>query len=283
MTSTEPEALLKLAYWESRTDELARRYHLAHPYPHVVLDDFLAEPVARDCHRVFPGVGQGEWIHYLHFNERKHGLNRPDGLPGPVRELIEALNSAHFLQWLSRLTGIPNLLADPAMEGGGLHQTERGGFLNVHADFTVHPLKPTWKRRVNLLIYLNPEWDENWNGALELWSRDMRRCEQQIFPIFNRAVIFSTDDDSFHGVPDPVRCPEGESRKSIALYYYTDEPEAPRLRPTNYQPRPDDGWKSFFIWADKQLVGAYTRLKRLTGFNDRRVSDLLAKFQRKKP
>jgi len=171
---------------------------------------------------------------------------------------------------LSELTGIEGLIADEGMEGGGLHQSLRGGYLNVHADFTVHPLHPTWRRRVNLLLYLNERWPPEYGGALELWSKDMRRCVSKIEPLGNRAVIFNTESDSFHGHPDPLQCPAGESRKSLALYYFTVE-SRPMVRSTEYRARPGEGWRAVPIYLDKQLLRMYDRTKRSLGLSDARL------------
>ena len=109
------------------------------------------------------------------------------------------------------------------MDGGGLHRSLPGGFLNIHADFSAHHSKPGWRRRVNLLLYLNPEWQPDWGGALELWSKDMQRCVTRIEPKANRILLFTTDADSFHGHPEPLRFPDGQARRSLALYYFTIE------------------------------------------------------------
>jgi 2OG-Fe(II) oxygenase superfamily len=124
-------------------------------------------------------------------------------------------------QYLDALTGIPDLMTDEELEGGGLHQITPGGFLKVHADFNYHPLTHQ-HRRLNLLVYRNPDWHETWDGNLELWSRDMSRCVKSIAPVLNRCVIFNTTDSAYHGHPRPLACPPGRSRKSLALYYYTD-------------------------------------------------------------
>ena len=128
------------------------------------------------------------------------------------------------------MTGIPDLHADDVMDGGGLHRSLPGGFLNVHADFSAHHSKPGWRRRVNLLLYLNPEWQPEWGGELELWSKDMQRCVTRVEPKANRILLFTTDADSFHGHPEPLRFPPGQARRSLALYYFTieDHVDAPR-------------------------------------------------------
>jgi hypothetical protein len=112
------------------------------------------------------------------------------------------------------------LLPDPYFDGGGFHETSRGGLLGVHADFRINE-KLHIQRRINLLIYLNPEWNDDWNGQLELWSKDMKECVVKVSPLLNRCVVFSTDADTWHGHPDPLLTPVGVKRRSIAMYYYT--------------------------------------------------------------
>lgn len=266
----------------SGTESLYIRYISAFPYPHIVIDNFLKREIATEAMKEFPGIAADRWIHYLHYNEKKHGLNNLEYLPEVFRLLIKQLNSIEFLKILSGITGIKNLHADETLEGGGLHQSSRGGFLNIHADFTVHPHHSHWQRRVNLLIYFNKEWEPEWGGDLELWDNQMHRCEQKISPVFNRCVIFNTDADSFHGFPDPIQCPDGITRKSLALYYYTHEKVKPRKIATNYMGRPDDGFRKRLIWADKKLLSLYNSLKGVLNLNDDFASNLLRKLSRKK-
>lgn len=273
---------LNLEKLSLQTPELSESYQTAYPYPHTKIDHFLEKWAAQKAMAAFPKVQDEGWIHYVHVNEKKHGLNKMELLPPFIRELIGELNSPDFVKWLSKLTGIPNLLPDDSLEGGGLHQSGRGGFLNIHADFTVHPHKRNWRRRVNLLVYLNEDWQPEYRGELELWERDMSRCGQKILPLFNRAVIFNTDEDSFHGLPEPIQCPENMTRKSIALYYFTEEKTVPRKRATNYRARPGDGIKSLFIWADKKMVEAYNAVKSALGINDDFVSKVLNFFSGKR-
>jgi len=267
---------------EEQVPSLKKAYRSAKPFPFTVIDDLLQPDAALKCYEAFPKVGDEGWIHYVHVNEKKHGLNKMDRLPAQLRELITELNSDRFVGMLETLTGIQGLKADHMLEGGGLHQSGRGGFLNIHADFTVHPHKRNWRRRVNVLVYLNKGWQEDWGGQLELWERDMSQCTQRITPFFNRCVIFNTDEDSYHGLPEPLTCPESESRKSIALYYFTEEAEAPKLRTTNYKARPGDGLRSVAIWLDKQAINIYTRVKRMLGINDDVISRILRIFGGKK-
>lgn len=221
------------------------------------------------------------WINYVHYNEKKRGLNKLDLLPAAIKRTINELNSPEFLEFLSNLTGIQNLQKDDSLEGGGIHQSGRGGYLNIHADFTVHPHHRNWQRRVNVLVYLNKDWQEEWGGQLELWDKDMKACERKAAPVFNRCVVFNTDADSYHGHPEPMTCPENAHRRSIALYYYTVE-ERPFRRATHYKARPGEGSKKFMVKLDNTLVAVYTELKGMLGSNDKIISKVLKFFSKKK-
>ncbi len=276
------QKILDLNKWEAIVNEKATAYQEAHPFPYGQYENFLEDWAAQKAMGSFPAVKDSGWIHYVHFNEKKHGLNKMDLIPPFIQEVIKELNSDEFLRILSKLTGIEGLKADPSLEGGGLHQTQRGGFLNIHADFTVHPHKRNWRRRVNVLVYLNEGWKPEYKGDLELWTRDMKECAVKVSPVFNRCVIFNTDEDSYHGLPDPIQCPEDMTRKSIALYYFTEENEAPKKRATNYKARPDDGFKRFLIYLDHQAIVFYNWLKGKLGINDDFVSKVLNLFSKKK-
>lgn len=273
---------IDLDKWKAKLPELKKQYNTEDPFPHIVIDNFVKEEELDKVEAGFPKVGDEGWINYLHFNENKHGLNKMEAIPEAPRALIQELNTPKFVDFLSELTGINNLIADTSLEGGGLHQSGRGGFLNIHADFTVHPHKRKWQRRVNILIYLNKDWKEEYNGHLELWTRDMKRCAAKVLPIFNRCVIFNTDFDSYHGLPEPIQCPEDMSRKSVALYYFTEEAKPKKVN-TNYKPRPDESsTKKFLVYLDKQVLWTYSRVKSTLGLNDDFASKILGIFGGKK-
>jgi hypothetical protein len=162
---------------------------------------------------------------------------------GPATQaLITELNAPPFLQALQALTGIANLLPDPWLDGGGLHQISRGGRLKVHADFNKHQ-RFDLDRRLNLIVYLNDGWDPAWRGQLELWDQDMAACIDRVDPVLGRAVVFSTTTTSYHGHPDPLECPADTTRKSLALYYYTNgrpDDEVQASHSTLFQTRPGD-------------------------------------------
>jgi hypothetical protein len=201
--------------------ELAARYRDAQPFPHIVLDDLFDAGALEAVLREFPAPEQMQWMRFDNPLEKKLGFfHETSTLSDTVRRFLEAMNSFEMLLWLEALTGIVGLIPDPYFGGGGVHQIEPGGFLKIHADFNVHP-KLKLDRRLNMLIYLNKNWREEWGGHLELWDGGGRGCVERILPVFNRTVIFSTSDRSYHGHPHPLASPPGVTRKSVSLYYYT--------------------------------------------------------------
>ncbi len=265
---------LDLAALEAQLPALAEKYATAEPYPHIVLDDVLLPDALARAYEEFDGIPQASWTNYLHLNERKYANTRPDTWGPTLREVAEAFSSDRFVAFLSQLTGIPGLMADDIMDGGGLHRSLAGGFLNVHADFTAHHSKPGWHRRVNLLLYLNEQWDESWGGELELWSADMQRCTTRVPPIGNRVLLFTTDERSYHGHPEPLRFPEGRARQSMALYYFTQDTSL-HARSTDYRARPDDGGRRALIYLDKKALQVYDVLKRRLHISDGAASRAL--------
>jgi hypothetical protein len=120
-----------------------------------------------------------------------------------------------------------DLFFDFSLHGGVLHSSPRGGKLGVHLDRQIHKKIPTWKRELTVIVYLNKYWDEGWGGNLELWgdpdfsTRTLRKRYKSISPMFNRMILFQNTENSFHGFPQQIECPEHESRKAMVFYYYS--------------------------------------------------------------
>ncbi len=279
--SSNLDEILNLRALEDRVATLRDEYQSAQPYGHIVFDDVLTAPTLEAAYSDFSALDLTDWTNYLHVNERKFANRKRETWGDTLREIHDALSSPRFLDFLSQLTGIDALQPDPAMDGGGLHRTVRGAHLNIHADFTAHHTNQNWRRRVNLLLYLNPEWQPEWGGELELWDRDVSACQAKVAPIGNRVFLFSTDEHSFHGHPEPLNFPEGKARQSLALYYFTHEAH-PLVKPTDYRARPGDGSKRLAIYLDKKALALYDVVKRRFKLSDRAVSNLLGKFSRKR-
>ncbi len=201
--------------------DATQTYAQATPFPHIAIDDFLDEEIAEQLLREFPGENAIPWKEYFDSKQKKQANENENHMSALTRHVLYTLNSATFLNFLEQLTGIDNLIADPSFRGGGQHNIYRGGKLGVHVDYNKHE-RFGLDRRLNLLLYLNKDWKEEYGGHIELWSPDMARCEKRYAPVYNRAVLFSTTESSYHGHPDPLQCPENRSRKSLALYYYSN-------------------------------------------------------------
>ena len=215
------DKIINKKYLDINYQKISNEYKNQNPFPHIFLPSFFKDEIIEEIAKDFPDLRKIHSYERKNVNEKKFGLSDIYKFPEKIRNLIYFLNSEPFLFYLNSITGIKEtLIPDPYFYGGGLHQIFNGGYLKVHSDFYLHP-KMKLDRRLNILIYLNKEWKNEYGGALELWDKNMEKCEKKIFPELNNVCIFSTDHRSFHGHPDPLNCPEDLSRKSIALYYYT--------------------------------------------------------------
>jgi len=203
-------------------------YANADPFPHIILEGMVDANCLDQILEEFPGNAELEhWrrniVHEkkMRMQDGKLWFTKEQFMSIVTRNLLWELNSGPFLRILEQLTGIQNLLPDPSLRGGGLHQIEPGGVLGVHADFTQHP-QYKLDRSINLLLFLNRDWPDEYGGHLELWAKDLSACVKSIRPVFGRMVVFNTSTDSFHGHPIPLTCPADRVRRSIALYYYTN-------------------------------------------------------------
>jgi hypothetical protein len=222
---------------------LTSSYCFAEPFPHIVLDNFLPLVLIEKIYRLFPTKKLADDTFY---EDDYSGLHKrqvhPESCEQELRNLFHFFNSAPILQFLEGLTTIDSLIGDPYFNGGGFHEIFSGGKLGVHADFRINE-QLHLNRRINMLIYLNKNWDADFGGNLELWDRSMSSKVASISPLFNRCVIFNTDADSYHGHPDPLNTPSEITRKSIALYYYSASKKVYEDTPshsTMYFARPSD-------------------------------------------
>lgn len=202
--------------------QLSSDYSEAKPFPNIVLDDFFELNFLKSVLAEFPNLDEADALRFKNRREVKLA-SRGEASFGPkTKELMHFLNSEPFLRFLQKLTGIQEtLIGDPYFFGGGQHEIKSGGLLKIHADFNKHNTLGL-DRRLNVLVYLNENWEESFGGHFEFWDKDMNACQKRILPLMNRVAIFSTTDFSFHGHPDALRCPDNMSRKSLALYYYSN-------------------------------------------------------------
>jgi Rps23 Pro-64 3,4-dihydroxylase Tpa1-like proline 4-hydroxylase len=223
LTDTTSELLTDAfaAHLKRLAKEKAEEYRTNAPFPNIYFDDFLPANVAEAALRDFPEPKQLRWSEFDDQNQAKLAFDIAERLPASIREVLYFFNSRFMLDFLEELSGIDGLIPDPYFMGGGLHQIKPGGFLEVHADFNRHG-KLKLDRRLNVLLYLNQNWKEEYGGHFELWNKDMTAPVRKILPLFNRMAMFSTTSTSYHGHPTPLSCPPDRTRKSIAIYYYSN-------------------------------------------------------------
>ena len=220
MSNWQREALVKL---EKSASLFADEFKSADPFPHYYLDNFFDNEVLNELITEFPDIADPIWEassqEGIQVKLRSNWQSEADIRP-VTKSVVHFLNSGAVMKQLSRLTGIEKLISDPYYTGGGLNCTKRDGLLDVHADGNWHHAMGV-HRRINVILYLNKDWNLNWGGALELWDDSLSECVKSIDPVGNRLVVFETHDRTFHGHPNPLNCPPDESRKSLILYYYT--------------------------------------------------------------
>lgn len=212
--------------------ENKQKFLAAEPFPHIVIDNLINEEFLSRCSEEFPDLSKTKEA-VRHSGRTDEKLASPRGnvfQPQSIYSLLSFLNSSEFIDFLQELTSVEEpLIPDPHFVGGGLHQIREGGFLKIHADFCRHP-ETNLDRRLNVLLYLNKDWEEDYGGHLDLYDKEVSSCKQKILPVFNRMVIFNTNDFTYHGHPDPLQCPPSRSRNSLALYYFSNGRPQSELR-----------------------------------------------------
>lgn len=197
------------------------------PFNHLVIDNFLPEDIANKIAEEFPSINDKFWFEYDNAIEVKKACDMWCKFPKSIYKTIFKFTNGKFVDALSELLG-KKIWADYGLNGGGIHTMGRGGKLNPHLDYNIHP-KLGLQRKINLIIYLTKDWNPDWGGAIELWSHDHetnrpKKIEKKVDCLFNRALLFDTTQNSWHGISNELNCPDEISRNSIAIYYMC-EPE----------------------------------------------------------
>jgi Rps23 Pro-64 3,4-dihydroxylase Tpa1-like proline 4-hydroxylase len=248
-------------------EELSKKFTSSYPFHYIVIDDFLDLNLAKSLKENFPKPDQQTWWLYDNPLEKKLAFNKIENLDDSFSRFFSYVNSNDFLSLLTILTNVQKLKSDSNLDGGGLHLIKQGGKLDIHEDFNIHK-GLGMLRKLNLILYLNDPWEEEWGGHLEIWNKDMTKLCNKILPKFNRAVIFRTDMTSNHGHPHPLTCPDDKYRISLATYYYVEHPkiESIHYKSTVYKKLPgcDDGLDEL---RELRKTG---RLQNLTSFTNKK-------------
>jgi Rps23 Pro-64 3,4-dihydroxylase Tpa1-like proline 4-hydroxylase len=222
----------------TKAASLRKAFDSALPYRHLVIDQFLQPVVAESLYQHFPSVDALK-THWKSINEKKSEGSDFSSFHPVFSQLRDLFMSKTFCEWISQVTGIEEVFITNDQMGAGIHQGSDGSFLDIHIDFNIHHLLNV-HRRLNMLIYLEKNWQETFGGQLEMWNADMTRCEKMVVPAFNRCVIFETNEISYHGY-GKITVPPDITRKSFFTYFYTHTREgASGYHDTIFKPRPDD-------------------------------------------
>ena len=214
------------------------------PFQHLIIDNFLPLDIATDLLRAFPHASHDCWQRSndegIEIKARTDWQSEFD-IPDELSAVVRVFNSAPILRAMAGALSIPKLMSDPYYSGGGLNISERGGLLDIHVDGNYHD-ESGMNRRVNLLYYLNPNWEPAWGGEFGIYDNVGETLVKSVAPTFNRCIIFDTHDKSYHGLPNPINFPSDNPRRSILLYYYTVA-KRPMSQVTEDQPH-SALWKS---------------------------------------
>ena len=227
--------------WRSRGRQERAAYLAARPWPHLVLRDLFPDDLIAAAEAEELPAARVLVPHKSHLEVKSESSTV---IGQSAKLLLDGLVEPDFVAFLEEVTGIKNLVTDPGFTWSGLNSSGPGAFQSMHRDFFRHPVTKKW-HRVNVLLYLNSSWPDQYGGDLELWPEDMSACGARIRPTAGTVVIFETRYETLHGVPDPIRCPPGRARLSLASYYYSEEPQPGRVRePILRRPRrPQDPWR----------------------------------------
>ena len=225
-------------------DDASSHYQCAEPFSHCVIDNFFEESIASSIANEFPAYDSQFLDSYSNEIEDKKLVNHWNRFGPSTYQAFSYLCSSDFTNKLRCFTkSSETLVADSGLHGGGIHMHKNGGKLNVHMDYSVHP-KLKLQRKLNILVYMTPEWDQSWGGFLGLYDNKSKEkpglLVEAIIPIFNRAVIFDVTMNSWHGLPVPIDCPEDTSRNSLAVYYLQnpDQSADPERKKALFAPSP---------------------------------------------
>lgn len=266
--------------WEPALGALRSAWEGGRPFPYAVVDGFLKPEACRALAEEFRDVGSGGWIENRHYSQRLRSRVGQASCGEALRTLLTELDSERCRGLVGHLSGEAGLFLDQEMVDGGLSAMGRGDFFDLHTDMRAHALRRHWQRRVNLIVYLSEDWRDEWGGALELWDPAGRRCERRIAPRYNRAVFFEVGEHALHGVPEPLACPPGASRRNLVLYYFRDAGRDVPITHFRYRARPGEHARRPLVWANNAALLLYQAARHRLGVTDEGASRLLRALRR---
>ena len=232
--------------WIENPSILKEKFINNKPFEHIIIPNFLNENVINNIEENFPNHNEIEWYKYNNPLEVKNAFDKINELPQSIRNIFYILSTPNVISKIEELTGINYLEYDPYLHGAGIHTHPKGGKLAMHLDYEKHPILINKERRLNIILYLSKEWNPMWNGCTELWNKEMTKCVTKSNVIFNSALIFKTNELSWHGLPEEIKCPENVFRKSLAYYYVSPLISKPNKNKKGSQ---EDGYRKKASYA----------------------------------
>jgi hypothetical protein len=234
--------LKKFGNWTNNIDELKISFINGEPFEHVVIDNFLSDDYAEEIYNLFPTY-YDNWYKYMNPLEVKFAYDNINLLDEKLKNYFYYLSSNHIINLIKEITNIKNIEYDEYLHGAGLHSHPKNGRLNIHLDYEKHPISGK-ERMINIIYFTTKDWNPLWNGANELWDKDVTKCVKKTDIKFNRAIIFRTNEISWHGLHEKIVCPPNIYRKSLAYYYVseldTKKPESEYRKKARFIKGPND-------------------------------------------
>jgi|SRR5215203_197189 len=238
-------------YNAKRIDEWSSQFNNAQPFRFLVIDNFLDFDLAQSLSKEFPSLEYMD-VNYKGINEKKSEHSSFENLHPVFTNFKDAITRKEVTCIIENIAQIDKLETIEDRYGFGLHQGGQHSFLDIHVDYNLHPIRKK-QRRLNLIIFLNPEWNQEWGGALEFWDKHVTSCRQSISPVFNRCVLFECNEYSYHGY-SKINCPETITRKSFYLYYFSN-PEQPMIfHDTIFKNKPSEPLSKRFVVSLKEAT-----------------------------
>ncbi|MFT6068459.1 MAG: hypothetical protein ACJAT2_000226 [Bacteriovoracaceae bacterium] len=264
---------INLDTFKENLEQDSKRFLSFDPYPCIVLDNFLnkdyLEGIGDELRSLVNNKTESIFNPFIHLNARVWGTIRREGFTPRMNEIVDTFQSTDFLSYLEELTQIKGLIADSDLITGGYVVHKQNGFVNLHVDHRTHPQEKKWSRKVLLLYYLNDDYQDSYNGHLELWDKDAKKMHNKIAPLYNRCVIQTIEDGYVHGLPETINFPEGDCRKALVLWYYVEEKDEIPLKVTKYYSRPVDSIiKKAIIHSENILLHFHYVFKRVFKMDD---------------
>jgi len=204
--------------WINNPEELTNKFNNAEPFEHIIINNFLKQDIAEKISDEFP-KNLEDYYHYNNPLEIKYAYDDISNMSDNIKNVFYSLCSNKIIDILKIITQNQNIEYDPTCHGGGLHLHSNNGRLHMHLDYEKHPILENKQRYLNIILYLTKDWNNEWGGQTELWDKDMTECKVKSNVEFNTALIFKTTEKSWHGLPEPIKCPENVFRKTLAFYY----------------------------------------------------------------